>query len=598
MFHLLVQKLSGLTNRRIFYMPFSRAVKLDDSQAIHIRRLYEECMRVRGILLVQPEHILSFKLMGLQRLYENDISLAKVLLDSQGWLEKNSRDILDESDEILHVRHELIYTIGRQSPIEYSPDRWMIVQEIFSLIQKHTTVIHGKFPQGLEVGTDLEVQKDKPGNFPITRILKLEAGQQLLFQVALDVIKGLLPAVSFRLFPGDIRQLAFRFITDKNITESHSKPLLDYCEENDISRASLLLLRGLIAENIILFALMGKRWRVDYGLSLDRTLLAVPYRAKDIPAPRAEFSHPDVAITLTCLSYYYTGLNDNQLEHCFRILFQLSNPVVEYEGWIQGLGAAVPDTLRKLSGINLVDKEERTRNIFPLFRFNKQVIDFYLAQVVFPKEAKEFPHKLSSSGWDIGEAKTHPTTGFSGTNDSRDLLPLTVTQHESPDQLNTNAKVLSYLLQSENSYVCAKSPGPHGERLNVDGLLEMLVGQNPPIQVLLDVGAQVLELRNDEVAAHWLSRVPATRAQAVVFFNNDDELTVRSRDGSEESFVISAFAKQMDQCLVYLDEVHTRGTDLKLPTKSRAAVTLGPSLTKDRLVQGKSYPSIYLFIRF
>jgi hypothetical protein len=42
----------------------------------------------------------------------------------------------------------------------------------------------------------------------------------------------------------------------------------------------------------------------------------------------------------------------------------------------------------------------------------------------------------------------------------------------------------------------------------------------------------------------------------------------------------------MDQCLVYLDEAHTRGTDLKMPENYRAIVTLGPGLTKDRLVQG------------
>ncbi|KAE8440619.1 hypothetical protein EG329_007021 [Mollisiaceae sp. DMI_Dod_QoI] len=41
----------------------------------------------------------------------------------------------------------------------------------------------------------------------------------------------------------------------------------------------------------------------------------------------------------------------------------------------------------------------------------------------------------------------------------------------------------------------------------------------------------------------------------------------------------------MDRCLVYLDESHTRGTDLKLPSHYRAIVTLGPDLTKDRLAQ-------------
>jgi hypothetical protein len=50
--------------------------------------------------------------------------------------------------------------------------------------------------------------------------------------------------------------------------------------------------------------------------------------------------------------------------------------------------------------------------------------------------------------------------------------------------------------------------------------------------------------------------------------------------------MLSPFAKQMDQCLVFLDETHTRETDLKLPASYRAAVTLGPDLTKNRLMQG------------
>lgn len=110
--------------------------------------------------------------------------------------------------------------------------------------------------------------------------------------------------------------------------------------------------------------------------------------------------------------------------------------------------------------------------------------------------------------------------------------------------------------------------------------------RRPPVRVILDVGAQVLEWKNEEIAQAWLSRVPASDAQAVVFFDENNNLLVLSRDGITESLMISPFAKQMDQCLVYLDESHTRGTNLKLPTDYRAAVTLGPDLTKDRLVQG------------
>jgi hypothetical protein len=66
----------------------------DILKAKKILAIYEECMKLGGIFLVQPEHILSFKLMGLEKLCAGKTELAKVLLDSQRWLEENARDIL------------------------------------------------------------------------------------------------------------------------------------------------------------------------------------------------------------------------------------------------------------------------------------------------------------------------------------------------------------------------------------------------------------------------------------------------------------------------------------------------------------------------
>jgi len=369
------------------------------------------------------------------------------------------------------------------------------------------------------------------------------------------------------------------------MTEKDAYPLLTYCGKNEISSGILYLLRGLIAHKIILFALKEKRWKVDYGLDLKRSLLAVPYRAKDSPAGKAEFSHPDVALTLTCLSYYYGGLNESQLETCFRNLYKSDNPALDYERWIKGVKLLKPH-LNRLHGINLDDKKQWNEIIYPTFRYNKAVIDSYLSGTVFPKEAKEFRHKLSTSGWDLASSKAHPTTGFSGTNDNRYLLPLSITQLDTEAQLNTNARVLSYLLRNDNSYTCIAAP--NNERMAVGDLLEKLTKhrEGGQLKVLLDVGAQVLELRNDEVARKWLD-LSAHSVHAAVYFNDNDELTVLTKDGITELLRVSAFADSLSGCVVYLDEAHTRGTDLKLPMNSRAAVTLGPNLTKDRLVQGE-----------
>ena len=601
MFHLLVQKLGGLLNRRIYYLPFSRQVKLDLTKVMLIKRLYAECMEMGGVLLSQPEHILSFKLVGLENLCNSPTgSMAPALLNAQHWLDQHCRDILDESDEILHVRYQLIYTMGHQRAPDLSPDRWCIIQEIFTLVAAHMPVLKKSYPDEVELinqelrdadiasGARLTSGSNSntyPGSFPLTRLLKkAHAEDDLIQKLAEDIIIcGLLGAVSTRWFTIRKSELALKFITLKKCREDELRELGEVPPQ-------WLLLRGLIAHGILGFVLREKRWRVDYGLAPSRSILAVPFRAKDSPAPRSEFGHPDVTIALTCLSYYYQGLEEEQLRACFERLKKLDNPGQEYLIWIRDCGDKFPEALKRLNGINLEDEEQWKTKIYPLLRLNKRVIDFYLGSTVFPKACKGFPKKLTTSGWDLVEQKTLPTTGFSGTNDNRYLLPVSIKQLDLPEHRHTNAKVLSFLMQAENgSYTCAQTET--GERLRVDELLHLLSESPEPIQVLLDVGAQVLEMTNQKVAEYWLGL--ATRHNkpwtAAVYFDDDDELMVISTDGSIQPYMISPYIKNMEKCLVYLDESHTRGTDIKLPRKSIAAVTLGPKLTKDRLVQGESF---------
>lgn len=576
MFHVLLSKLGGMLSRRIFHMPISRSLRLNVEQARQIRSMCEECMRNGGVLLVQPEHLLSFELMGVERLLANETDLGNALIETQRWMNDNSRDVLDESDEILSVRFELIYTIGTQRGIEFSPDRWTIIEQVLGLVRHFAPEILHHFPHGLELHTA------RPGRFHRVRTLNAAATRKLLELVAREICEVGLQGLPVSSFPQNVRAILFTYLTNIHVSRKETELLQNHIDTVDSMKQGLLLLRGLIAGGVLAFALQQKRWRVDNGLDLSRTMLAVPYRAKDIPATRAEFSHPDATIVLTCLSYYYGGLSDTQLYDAFEKLLLSDNAQEEYEGWIEG-ASELPMEFRQLTGINLSDSTQCSQKVFPLLRFAKGAIDFYVSRIVFPKDMKEFPHKLSSSGWDIARQKAHPTTGFSGTNDSRYVLPLSIEQCDLQPQLHTNAAVLDCLLRPENTFLHAVHKAGT-ENLDAESLLQTVIQSDPPVRVILDSGAQVLEWKNEEVAENWLLRVP--EAQAAIFFDDANELSVLNRDGMTELLMTSPFAKQMDQCLVYLDEAHTRGTDLKLPTRYRAAVTLGPNLTKDRLVQG------------
>jgi hypothetical protein len=351
--------------------------------------------------------------------------------------------------------------------------------------------------------------------------------------------------------------------------------------QSDNAFGLVLLLRGLIAQGILAFALQ-KRWRVGYGRAgSDRrppTGLAVPYRAKDAPAPRSEFSHPDVVITLTCLTYYYAGLTDDEL---FNALERLSVRGIdgdqEYQTWVASAPPSFPVALRRLAAINIRDRDMCISSVFPYLRYSKPAIDYYLSEILFAKEMREFPQKLTESGWSFAERRSQPTTGFSGTNDAKDLLPLGIESLPLVQQRHTDAAVLNRLLRPENEV----------HNLNdAEDLLRRFASVKPPIRVILDVGAQIIELDNLEIARTWLNLVSPTDASAAIFFDDNDEICVVTRDGTIEPFLGSTYATNTSACLVFLDQVHTRGTDLPLPDHYRAAVTLGPGLPKSQLVQG------------
>lgn len=587
MFHMLLSKLGGLLDRRVYHMPFSRELKLGQAEATTIDSICRECMRNGGILLVQPEHILSFKLMGLECLITGKKAVGRSLLGTQEFFDTSSRDLVDESDENFSVKFELIYTMGTQRPIELSPERWICIQQVLSLVREFAPLVKKEFPDWIDI------KERQPGAFPRTRVLRPDAGQEILSRIAKRICETGLNGFPIARQPEPMRQAVFRYITERHLTAENIAQVENKDQGgfwSDATSSTLLLLRGLLAGGVLSFAFGQKRWKVNYGLDSTRTpgtKLAVPYRAKDNPAPRSEFSHPDVVIVLTSLSCYYGGLKDDELFLALAHLLKSDQADDEYQEWAKD-APGLPVAFQDFSGINLKDEIQCIEQVFPSLRYAKAAVDYFLAHIVFPKEMKEFPHKLSASGWDIGQIKTLPTTGFSGTNDSRKVLPLSVEHLDLQEQKHTNALVLEYLLQPENSVAIMPS---RREAFSSDAelLMTMVTSMDPAVQVILDVGAQILELSNLMVASKWLEMTPDhNKTQAAVFFDDSDELCVLDRSGRVEPWQTSPFLKQPDVCLIFLDEAHTRGTDLRLPIHYRAAVTLGPSLTKDRLVQGKS----------
>jgi hypothetical protein len=173
---------------------------------------------------------------------------------------------------------------------------------MLSLVKDHLPKLEQDFPRNIEV-------LKRGQGYPMIYILHADVEEDLHRRIVDDICTG---RTLFLRFTGcaldgcspDIRRVLLGKILDMTLLERVARQFTD----ETIARKTLLLIRGLLHHWILLLCLR-KRWNVQYGLHPTRDPMAVPFEAKGIPSEQAEFGHPDAAILLTCLAFYYTGLS-------------------------------------------------------------------------------------------------------------------------------------------------------------------------------------------------------------------------------------------------------------------------------------------------
>ncbi|KAM0427773.1 hypothetical protein ACHAPT_007229 [Fusarium lateritium] len=585
---LLQARLGGILGRSIRHVPFSRRTPTTEKNIRAFLSIHKEMLKSAGVMICQPEHNMSFMLSGQQRLLDEKPLQAGPMIKVQEWLTKVSRDILDESDYTLAVRTQLIYPSGSQMTVDGHPHRWLVAEAVLRLVDGHLIGLPYDFPHSISV------MRRNGGGFPFVFFLRQDVEDELVRRLTKDICEGaggILPLAEQAMAAKD-RVAVKDFITSARPRSASIDRVRGLCPDKPSLRQTVYLLRGLLVNRILMMTLK-KRWNVEYGLHPRRDPIAVPFHAKGVPSDQSEWGHPDVAILFTCLAFYYDGINPAQLRQCLEHILKSDDPATEYDAWTKS-SEGFPSSLKAWNSIN-VDDDLQLREIWKAVRHNNVVIDYFLNNFVFPRHAKQFEVKLQSNGWDIplpplggasenGRAMSKPlSTGFSGTNDNRTMLPLNIEQQDLSSLHHTSAEVLSYLLHSRNRRCILPidvRTSQYGRASEID-LLHCLKRQ--AIRVLIDAGAQVLEMDNVTLAYQWLRIDQGVRA--ALYFDEDNKPWILTHEGRRTPLLASPFADDLSQCLVYLDEAHTRGTDLRLPPMARGALTLRLGQTKDHTVQ-------------
>ncbi|CAI5705089.1 unnamed protein product [Peronospora farinosa] len=580
---------------QVFEQPFHRQVDLDTRRLEFIRDTLEELKLFGGIQMVAPEHRMSLELKRLE--LGNDGPIVELLdetLDSDQFV-----NVLDECDALLHHKYHLVYAVGIPIPLGSGVERWMAAEALLRVVaDKASGPRVRKVLQAPHVSCVSPDYATRLGSFEGTRLNSVvESTEHLRDQLKEALVLDLIDSAPcfFEVMwlnafgSGAARKPLVKAITDSTVSLQealgyHMSKLAPYTTQ-------LLALRGLVAFGVFEHC-MEKRYRVDFGLPVFGTRqkkIAIPFRAADVPSERSEFSHPDVCIVLTLLGYYHSGLTNEEVRSTFRMLLRLdiSEQNQQYDRWFATVEPGLNDddrtALSDVRHVSLADARQ-FETLCRVYKFCIEAINFYLNTCVFPNDTQQYPQRLSRTAWNVAAGENN--IGFSGTNDNHRLLPLSVAQQEpnEPSLLGTNGKMIDKILQVTHSYEVITT-NPNRAVIPWQSVLRFALDKKA--QALIDTGALLAGVSNNG-AADFLLGQPDFDFAGVTYFDSREESNcwMISEKARQIKVPLKKASMLEKETFVIFDEARSRGSDMKLLPDAAAVLTLGPKLTKDKLMQG------------
>ncbi|PNH12760.1 hypothetical protein TSOC_000242, partial [Tetrabaena socialis] len=584
---------ASVLGRKLFALPFNRDVRLTAAGAGAMRACLAYCQQEGGLLLVAPEHRLSLQLKW-HELRAEGRATAQVCAVLQAVARLPYCDLLDESDELLHHRYQLIYACGAPVALSALQERTRGAQALLRTLSQ--LAARGELPLSPEAWVLEPAPGHPPGSFCGLRLLPGESLTSGMAELRELLARQLVeePPYEFRwLKRHPLEEYILECITSDSAAASDllaaAAAAGGAAPEDALTADQLglvLALRGLLACNVLQQCLQ-KRHRVDFGVSRRtsaRKRMAVPFRAAHTPSERSEYAQPDVALVLSLLAYYGDGLTRAQFRAALDELMKMGPNAQRpyYKEWLELSRAAMSEgghsTTSPWTASSSWTPPTRTKLLHRYFSHNQAVLNY----CVFPSETRQFPQRLATSAWHLADNERGRVVGFSGTNDNHRLLPTQVRQAElaEPSLRGTNGKMLD-VMQAHTLAVSTLEQAA-ADKPVWQLLLDLAVDQG--LDALLDCGALLAGASNSEAAQYLLPRLDRARFKGVCFYNESARSwVVCDEHGRQLPRHSSPIAER--EAFVIFDDARCRGADLQLRREAVGLLTLGPGLCKDKLMQ-------------
>lgn len=632
---------STIIIKQIYTLNFNRNV--EDSVEL-VAELYSKINKARlrrGVVCAAPESIKSLMLKFIEQLHTLEQLNPNTLVPGQS--KRSNREItrlrdsmiaksdmgdglvnilnlwqkgvliMDEVDVLLHpLKSELNFPIGHKQPIDLSGYRWEIVIHMLDAIF---------FQQRNSVSEDLSGYVE---------------GEKILGESCFSLLQKIQEVLNLGLKQHCIQQIPHLVLLDPTFYSNHLKllcakwiliwlykhfvgnvgvdtnNLLKYLMGENVEELRPVIEKGLFPESIKLLNLatnwinsllphvLSKINRVSFGLLTmadlemadprtpkSRLLMAVPFVGKDVPSQSSEFAHPDVVIGLSILAYRYEGLRESDLK---RMVMQLKQDYSRQIGTRDERPASVLfNTWLKLArseglpGSNSIlplslfqpNDPKQLHALYQLTKKIPQVVHYYLRQHVFPSCMNFQELKVSACGHELGSNMLFcKRIGFSGT--PSNLLPIDL--GECMYEPGSDGKILNVLTSKKVVSASIK------EGWTAQSLLKDICKADPPVSCLIDTGALITGMTNEEVAHFMLKYLPSWM-EGVVYLDRLDRQMILLRS-TGRSVSLAQCGVSPERRFSFYDQVHTTGMDIKQSPNARAVLTLGKDMTFRDYAQG------------
>ncbi|CAK4174347.1 unnamed protein product [Aphanomyces euteiches] len=601
---------NAIMAKRIFTLRFDRSIEDNPALVVALASKLIRACREGDVMCASPEAIKSLFLKFVELLhsldqstFDNDFDLhdssktgqrIRSMLTARSDMADELHQILrlwqkgvlimDEVDVLLHpLRSELNFPIGNKFPIDLAANRWELPLYLLDTIFSNK---NEKLIEVLNYGYSIHALQRFPHLVLLDQGFYDTTVRPLLATLLYN--EWLLPQL--KMGKNDLT-------SEEVVAYIQADSLKKFVIEDSLSEHGLKLLN--LSRDWIRSLLphcLSKINRVSYGLlrshhvqethTPSRLLLAVPFVGKDVPSRSSEFAHPDVLIGLTILAYRYEGIRRSDAK---TIVSQLKNDFsrqlgprderpacVLFRSWIteglektQSVHGVLPLPLFQLN-----DASQVTR-LLQLIQLLPSVVYYYVRQHVFPSCMNFQKLKVSACGHELGSSSLFARRiGFSGT--PSNLLPLDLgTCYYEPQ---SDGNIFSVLTSPQVTTLERKL------NWTATSLLRDIATSDPPFHALIDTGALITGLDNEQVARYLLEHLPPSM-EGVVYLDTSDRQMILLRDHNSALPLIQC-GLSPEKRFTFYDQVHTTGMDIKQGINARAVLTLGKDMTFRDYAQG------------